>query len=335
MYFNSSWRGQYPVSTRPYSDWNYVTLKGRGVYVADTLTIMNPIKVWWGEGDEKIWVDGEDFPSIFGTDSWGGVSTDFYQHPFHAQPKSNKYNKLNRKTNEKEADTSGYSVESRSRSLDTMPFGSSLQLDMEIWHWVECEMGYGVGMSWYGFADTTSNRKPDIKEVLNVPPIPKDTSPKRRKAAAAKASSFKGAVEILEKHVTKKPDSIVLKIQNLQRLKQKGIWSQQDQLLFKNAKVGDVVELLIPATSPVTQKLTLHTTKSRDFGMLRFSINGKPAGEAVDHFAESPQPSGPIVLGDFEPVDDAFLLRVEVTGMNSKSKNTFFGIDCLVLGDRQ
>ena len=84
MYFNAAWRGQNPVPTRPYSDWNYVTLKGRGVYVGDTLTIMNPVKRWWGEGDEKIWVDGEDFPSIFGTGtedyyaySWGGRSTDF------------------------------------------------------------------------------------------------------------------------------------------------------------------------------------------------------------------------------------------------------------------
>ena len=39
MYFHAGWRGQYPVPTRPYSDWNYVTLKGRGVYVGDTLTI--------------------------------------------------------------------------------------------------------------------------------------------------------------------------------------------------------------------------------------------------------------------------------------------------------
>ena len=30
MYFNAAWRGQYPVPTRPFSDWNYVTLKGKG-----------------------------------------------------------------------------------------------------------------------------------------------------------------------------------------------------------------------------------------------------------------------------------------------------------------
>ncbi|MDW7691199.1 glycoside hydrolase family 172 protein [Flammeovirgaceae bacterium SG7u.111] len=177
LYFNAAWRGQYPVSTRPFSDWNYVTLQGRGVYVGDALTVMNPVEKWWGEGDEKIWVDGEDFPSIFGTGtedyygySWGGRSTDFYEHSFHAQPRCNVYNKLNRKTS-KERSTLGYSTETRTRALDGMPFGSSFQLDMEIWSWTDCEMGYGVGMMWYGDASTTTNRLPDANEALNVPQL--------------------------------------------------------------------------------------------------------------------------------------------------------------------
>ena len=146
--------------------------------MGDTLTIMNPVQKWWGEGDEKIWVDGEDFPSLFGTGtedyyaySWGGRSTDFYEHPFHAQPHSHLYNKLNRKADD-ERNSQGYSTETRSRALDTMPFGSSLQLDMEVWSGTDCEMGYGVGAYWYGFADTSSNRQPEPVEVLNVPPLP-------------------------------------------------------------------------------------------------------------------------------------------------------------------
>lgn len=177
MYFHAAWHGQYPVPTRPFSDWNYVTLKGRGVYVGDALTVMNPVERWWGEGDEKIWVDEEDFPSIFGTGtedyyaySWGGRSTDFYEHPFHAQPRCNVYNKLNRKTRH-ERNSKGFSTETRTRALDGMPFSSSFQLDMEIWSWTDCEMGYGVGVMWYGEPDITSNRKPVVQEVLNVPKI--------------------------------------------------------------------------------------------------------------------------------------------------------------------
>ena len=182
MYFNAAWKGQYPVATRPFSDWNYITIKGRGVYVGDALTVMNPVAKWWGEGDERIYVDGEDFPSIFGTGtedyyaySWGGKSNEFYEHPFHAQPRSYIFNKLNKKPKDfKGKNTSGYSTETRTRALDVMPFSSSLKLDMEVWSWTDCEMGYGVGMYWYGDKQTTSNRVPDEKEALNVPPLPKN-----------------------------------------------------------------------------------------------------------------------------------------------------------------
>ena len=179
MTFHAAWRGQYPVPTRPHSDWNYVPLKGRGVYVGDALTIMNPVEKWWGEGDEKIWVDGEAFPSIFGTGtedyyaySWGGRSTDFYEHPFHAQSRAHVYNKLNRKTDVTERNTQGFSTETRTRALDTMPFGKSLQLDMEVWSGTDCNMGYQVGCYWYAFDGTTSNRKPDPEGALSIPPLP-------------------------------------------------------------------------------------------------------------------------------------------------------------------
>lgn len=179
MYFHANRRGQYPVPTRPHLDWNYITIKGRGVYVDDTLTVINPVARWWGKGDEKIWIDEESFPSLFGTGtedyygySWGGVSTDFYKHPFHAQPRAHVYNKLNRKRNTGERDTRGFSVETRTRSLDTIPFAKSLQFDMEVWSGSDCHMGYAVATYWYGFAETTSNRRPEPLEVRNVPPLP-------------------------------------------------------------------------------------------------------------------------------------------------------------------
>jgi hypothetical protein len=171
MYFHATWRQQKPLPTRPHADWNYITIKGRGVYVGDTLTVMNPSDKWWGEGDEKIRVDGEEFPSLFGTGtadyygfSWGGMSNDFYEHPFHAQPHCHVYDKLHRKTNARDVSVRGYSTETRTRSLDTMPCASSLQLDMEVWSWTDCNMEYAVATYWYGFADTTSNRKPGLRD---------------------------------------------------------------------------------------------------------------------------------------------------------------------------
>ena len=335
MYFHAAWRGQYPVPTRPFSDWNYVTLKGRGVYVGDTLTIMNPVEKWWGEGDERIWVDGEDFPSIFGTGtedyyaySWGGRSTDFYEHPFHAQVRCNKYNKLNRKTSD-ERNTQGYSTETRTRALDTMPFSKSLQLDMEVWSGTDCDMGYGVGVYWYGDADTTSNRKPDPEGVLIIPPLPGASEPATDISTSKQTEMFKNAVECEAMTVASKSDGMTLKTQDLKKLK--GSWSRDQHLLVKNSQIGDVIEFRFPAQSPVAEKLILHATKSFDFGILRFKVNGKPAGKDVDLYASKPAPSGAIELGIFTPDDGAYVLRVEVVDKNPKSRGTFFGLDCVTL----
>ena len=37
------------------------------MFVGDTFTLVTHHQKWWGEGDEKIYVDGEKFPSHFGT----------------------------------------------------------------------------------------------------------------------------------------------------------------------------------------------------------------------------------------------------------------------------
>ena len=335
MYFHAGWRGQYPVPTRPYSDWNYVTLKGRGVYVGDTLTIMNPVERWWGEGDEKIFVDGETFPSIFGTGtedyyaySWGGRSTDFYEHPFHAQPFSHKYNKLNRKRKIDERNTQGFSTETRTRALDTMPFATSLRLDMEVWSWTDCDMGYGVGMYWYGDADTTSNRMPDPEGALAVPSLP-EMRPSVRAPAKSKATSFRNASECESMTILFKPDGATAQPQGLNRFP--GNWSAASHLFVRGAKMGDAFELFVPVEGTKHARLVLHATKSDDYGILRFSVNGQPAGGDADLYAAKPIPSGPIELGMFEPTDGGYRLRAEVVGKNPKSKGVYFGLDCVIV----
>jgi hypothetical protein len=41
-----------------------------------------------------------------------------------------------------------------------MPFGESLQVDMEIGHWAECEVAYSVATYWYALPGATCNVAP-------------------------------------------------------------------------------------------------------------------------------------------------------------------------------
>ena len=87
MYFHANWHGQSEIKTRPYSDWNYLDVHGRGVYVGDTLTVFSPVAAWYGEGDERILIDGDSIASHIGTGTedyygyaWGMAG--FFNSPF-------------------------------------------------------------------------------------------------------------------------------------------------------------------------------------------------------------------------------------------------------------
>ncbi len=74
-YFHAKWRRERDCET---FDYPFLECNGRGRFVGAALFIDNVHGGWWGEGDEKIYVDGEKFPSFFGTgsedyfgDAWG------------------------------------------------------------------------------------------------------------------------------------------------------------------------------------------------------------------------------------------------------------------------
>lgn len=163
MYFHANWRQQYPFPTHPRSDWNYIEASGKGLYVGDTLSVYNPVKDWWGEGDEKIWVDGESFPSHIGTGTedyygyaWG--DTRLFQGPFSSQVRCDG------------PGSKGHTVVTRTRSLDAIPFTKSLKMDMEVWHWKNCNVGYAATTYWYASPGASCNRKPEPAEALRSIP---------------------------------------------------------------------------------------------------------------------------------------------------------------------
>jgi hypothetical protein len=166
MYFGSSWHQYTELNTGEAKtmeggggmfDINFVELKGKGVYVGDAVTVFNTVYAWWGEGDEKIFVDGEDFPSSIGTgteDYYGYAwcrPEKFANHPFIAQPDgSGNF-------------WPGYTVNIRYRGLDAIPFSDSIRVDMEMWHWTHAIINYAPVTFWYVLPGGESQVAPDIE----------------------------------------------------------------------------------------------------------------------------------------------------------------------------
>jgi hypothetical protein len=166
MYFGAGWYEKYNMPTLDetgnHFDLNLVTLTGKGKLVGNGVTLFNTAAAWWGEGDEKIYVDNETFPSCFGTGSedyygyaWC-LPAKFY-HPFIAQPNGSGNLKP------------GYSVNLRYYSLDAIPFFSKLQFDMEMWHWTYTRMNYAPITYFYmqsGSSNLGANTEMAQKKVI-------------------------------------------------------------------------------------------------------------------------------------------------------------------------
>ena len=102
-------------------------------------------------------------------------------------------------------------------------------------------------------------------------------------------------------------------------------------MVYAGGKAGSFIEWRVIDANPVAGTLVLYGVKSKDFGQVKFTVNGKPAGKPVDFYARKPQASGRIELGSFMPKDGGYLIRAEIVGKNGNSSGTAFALDCLVV----
>lgn len=124
-------------------DWNFATIKGKGVYMGNTLSVNNHMNAWYGEGDAKAYVDNETFPSEFGTGledyyntSWAPVV--IYQTPFANAPRADN------------PSSEGYNTFTRTRILDALPFNKAFSFNMEMLSWDGGTIDAAATTYWYG-----------------------------------------------------------------------------------------------------------------------------------------------------------------------------------------
>ena len=91
-YFYAQYRQEYPVEHG--KDYVLLDTKGKGHYVGTVLAVRTRSPSWFGEGDEKIYIDGETKASIWGTGTedyflcaWGlkQTSTPYFGVPYFDQ----------------------------------------------------------------------------------------------------------------------------------------------------------------------------------------------------------------------------------------------------------
>ncbi|QEH38882.1 hypothetical protein OJF2_74920 [Aquisphaera giovannonii] len=313
MYFHARWLQRDGVQTKKGDgtlDWPSLRVSGApGRFVGLQLNIYNPVSAWWGEGDEKVYVDGESFPSTFGTGTedyfgyaWGSPVP--YTNAFHAQTRCDG------------PGSKGNNSEVRYQILDAVPFRSSLAFDIELWHWEAVKVQFATLAYFYaGPGAKVEPGVPDLsgRKVYPKPPIHREP----------------GVVEGERLKVLSKSSGDVTE----QAMGGFGeAWSGDSQLIWPVRQQDATIELELPVAKAGTYDLAAAFTKAGDYGTFGLSLDGKPL-QTVDLYEPAPRVvhTGPIALGTVQLDAGNHALGVRVTGKNPRSTGFLFGLDWVKL----
>lgn len=163
LYFHALWRQERGLKTNMGLDYNMATIIGRGVFKGDVLSLYNYCPRWYGEGDEHIWVDNENFPSHFGCGTEDYYNTTYapihvYHNPFGGSPR------------EDDEASRGYNTFVRTRNLDAIPFNNKLKFDFELISWDNGIVDYSSTVYWYGDIDSKALNPSSNEEALYILP---------------------------------------------------------------------------------------------------------------------------------------------------------------------
>jgi hypothetical protein len=314
LHFHAKWRTE-TLKSRPFRDWTYCDLKGKGVFVGDMLSLVNPVSAWWGEGDEKIYVDGEHFPSWFGTGS-----EDYYGYAW-SDPKPFQHAYHNQTLCDGPGNRGRTSV-NRFHILDAIPFTQSFRFDIEFWHWTpNIEVPYATTSYWYarpGATDDFKEPAPLVLRTLPIPPLP---------------SRIKEAIEGELLKIAGKSGNFDAGPQDMAPFAD-GKWSGDSHLWVRPAKPGEWLDLELPVAVDGRYHVIVYLTKARDYGIVQFHLDGRPLGKPIDCFhTDGVVSTGGIDLGSVDLKQGMATFRIEVVGTNPKSVGLryMWGLDCVVL----
>lgn len=314
-YFHAQYRQEYPVQ----KDRDYVVLEttGKGHYVGTVLAVRTRSPAWFGEGDEKIYIDGETKPSIWGTgtedyflSAWGlkAKSTPTFGVPYFDQW----------------GIVGGHTSAYRWHLSDPLVFNTGIKVTFEHFGWISPdENAERKSNSW-------NQREDDFASVAFWYQTGKSTFADRAPAASLRK------LPSLERVTVRAADFAGSKYHGAgdARSQQLDIHANP-QLLYMPAGIeGAWLEVPVVVGKKEPLRLLLNMTKSDDFGIYQAFFDGVKLGGPIDLF--SAELAGEEVhLIDFWPEPGTHTLRLECVGRNPRSQGYYCGIESVRLRERR
>lgn len=143
-------------------DNNYVILeaKGRGHYIGCNLSVTNFQGIWWGEGDDMIWVDGYKWPP----DLHGTGSEDYLNQAWEMQPNAF----LRNGSSIYESHTHGYQTSYVLHIENPVRFQQEIKVTIEHGHGNHLANEMSSVAYWYAERPTAAAVPPPVQQRLPV-----------------------------------------------------------------------------------------------------------------------------------------------------------------------
>ncbi len=265
MHFRARWRVDHGLvaSGEDVQDLPFLLARGKGVYVGTTSILLNPATVptpwgnWWGEGDEKVFVDDDTVPSIFGTGSedyynYSWSSPDIFFFPYCGQPRND--GPGNR----------GFVTNYRWHILDPIPFAHSIGFSIELnSHERTPGMTYARTGYYYARPGTIDDHEAIMPDDLRELRLPDGWQPAAR--FGARNSVFYAAEEVMGD----KKDTV---------LREGRLWAGGRLLAWTPEKPGDRKKMTIQVGSPGKTQVHITAALTPRSGRVTAWLDGLPAG---------------------------------------------------------
>ena len=318
MRFHSNWQRMIPRTDDRAPDAQMLSVTGTGRYVGTVLHVYQYIDdIWWGEGDEKFFVDGEKFPSIFGTGSedyfgyaWCGSS--LFNTPFIGQSRCDG----SPSTGDRQVQGHGNKVDYRFHMTDNVPFFTSLEANMEKYLSEDVD-AYAAITFFYLTPDTSENHAAEAParedRLFNVDRI---------SGPSLEYLSF-----YLNSRFIRTDSSALPWLQGMGEFGDD--WHGNLQLFWQNTSQNRYVEYLLSVPEGDNYDVVVSLTGAPDYGIYEFLLDGKPVGRADGY--TSGVTLNEVSLGTAFLSEGEHILQIRCVGKNPRASRYYFGLNSLTL----
>jgi len=281
---------------------------------------------WWGEGDEKFFVDGEKMPSTFGTGTedyfgyaWGTPQA--YDSALQAQPRNGAADEIGKSAGRGGPGNIGHITMLRWQVPDNIPFQKSFEAVIEKYHPNEWPLLNAYAASWYQAPGTTDYYKPVPSSERSNYFVPANRRPPKPLVNGLYECESGDHVEVVGK-----PRGRVW-VQEMGNWGREN-WSDGRHLIWMCGREGLEMTLSFEAQES-GKALRLGFTKAPDYGIFECTLDGKRIGEAFDLFDPKVIRAQDVTLDPRRVSKGKHELKIKCVGKNEKSRGFLFAIDYL------